>query len=78
MAGRAVKEMAYHLRHATTWVVRLGDGTPESHGRMLRALEELWPYTGEMFEQAPETRPAWLATVRNVFGRAALPVPQDG
>jgi ring-1,2-phenylacetyl-CoA epoxidase subunit PaaC len=50
VAGKAVKEVAYHVDHATQWVVRLGDGTPESHSRMQAALQELWPYTAELFE----------------------------
>nr|WP_238358407.1 1,2-phenylacetyl-CoA epoxidase subunit PaaC [Kribbella sandramycini] len=50
VAGKAVKEVAYHVDHATQWVLRLGDGTEESHRRMQAALEALWPYTGEMFE----------------------------
>ncbi len=50
VAGKAVKEVAYHVDHATQWVIRLGDGTAESHGRMQAALDALWPYTAEMFE----------------------------
>ncbi|WP_427894417.1 1,2-phenylacetyl-CoA epoxidase subunit PaaC [Kribbella sp. GL6] len=50
VAGKAVKETAYHVDHATQWVLRLGDGTDESHRRMQDALDALWPYTGEMFE----------------------------
>lgn len=50
VAGKAVKEVAYHVDHATQWVLRLGDGTEESHRRMQAALDALWPYTGEMFE----------------------------
>jgi ring-1,2-phenylacetyl-CoA epoxidase subunit PaaC len=50
VAGKAVKEVAYHVDHATQWVLRLGDGTDESHRRMQAALEALWPYTAEMFE----------------------------
>lgn len=50
VAGKAVKEVAYHVDHATQWTLRLGDGTDESHHRMQAALEALWPYTGEMFE----------------------------
>jgi ring-1,2-phenylacetyl-CoA epoxidase subunit PaaC len=49
VAGKAVKEVAYHVDHATQWVLRLGDGTEESHRRMQGALEALWPYTAEMF-----------------------------
>ena len=49
VAGKAVKEVAYHVDHATQWVLRLGDGTDESHGRMQAGLDALWPYTAEMF-----------------------------
>lgn len=50
VAAKAEKETAYHLRHAGEWLIRLGDGTEESHGRTQAALDELWPYTGELFE----------------------------
>ena len=50
IAAKAEKEAAYHLRHASEWLIRLGDGTAESHGRAQAALDELWPYAGEMFE----------------------------
>lgn len=50
IAERSVKEARYHLRHASTWVVRLGDGTDESRQRTVAALDALWPYTGELFE----------------------------
>lgn len=50
LAARMAKEGAYHLRHSRTWLVRLGDGTAESHERMQRALDELWRFTGEPFE----------------------------
>ncbi|TDD30278.1 phenylacetate-CoA oxygenase subunit PaaI [Kribbella turkmenica] len=50
VAGKAVKEVAYHVDHATQWVLRLGDGTEESHRRMQAGLDALWPYTAEMFE----------------------------
>lgn len=48
-AAKAEKETAYHLRHATEWLIRLGDGTEESHHRTQTALDSLWPYTGELF-----------------------------
>ena len=51
IAAKAEKESAYHLRHAGEWLIRLGDGTDESHRRAQAALEELWPYAGEMFER---------------------------
>jgi len=49
IAAKAVKEMAYHVRHAAEWVIRLGDGTDESRRRTLAALDSLWPYADEMF-----------------------------
>jgi ring-1,2-phenylacetyl-CoA epoxidase subunit PaaC len=49
IAEKSVKETKYHVKWSTDWVLRLGDGTAESRGRMLKALELLWQYTGEMF-----------------------------
>ena len=50
LAAKAHKETRYHLRHSSEWVVRLGDGTEESHNRAQAALDELWPWTGEFFQ----------------------------
>ena len=50
IAARAIKEIRYHLRHGRQWLVRLGDGTEESHGRVQAALDDLWRFTGELFE----------------------------
>jgi ring-1,2-phenylacetyl-CoA epoxidase subunit PaaC len=87
-AGKAVKEMAYHVRHGGEWVVRLGDGTEESAGRMLAALAELGPYIGEMFETDETTdrlvvagllpdpavvRAAFDSVVAQTFAMAQLP-----
>lgn len=49
VAGKAVKEVDYHRDHASQWVLRLGDGTEESHRRMQAGLERMWPYVAEMF-----------------------------
>src|SRR3989442_12920226 len=49
IAAKSEKESAYHLRHCSEWIVRLGDGTEESHGRAQSAIDDLWAYTGEMF-----------------------------
>ncbi|MEO5782978.1 MAG: 1,2-phenylacetyl-CoA epoxidase subunit PaaC [Ginsengibacter sp.] len=49
IAEKSLKEFTYHLRWSSEWVLRLGDGTEESHKRIQNALDELWPYTGEMF-----------------------------
>jgi ring-1,2-phenylacetyl-CoA epoxidase subunit PaaC len=93
VAGKSVKEARYHLRHAAEWVIRLGDGTDESRGRTVAALGELWPWTGELFEQDAAERalveagvavdraalkPAWDATVDRVLAEATLARPQDG
>ena len=93
IAAKAVKEMAYHLRHCAEWVIRLGDGTEESAARLNEALADLWPFTGEIFEvDAAERalieadvavdpaliRPVWHATVDHVFTEALLARPRDG
>ena len=52
VAEKAMKETAYHVRHAAEWLIRLGDGTEESHRRAQDAVDALWPYTGEMTEPA--------------------------
>ena len=88
VAGKAVKEVAYHLDHAARWVVRLGDGTDESHARMQAALESEWPFVDELFTPAdPELveqgiavdtaglRVAVLARVGTVVRGATLSVP---
>jgi len=49
IAARAEKEIRYHLRHNTQWLVRLGDGTDESHARVQASIDALWPFSGEMF-----------------------------
>jgi ring-1,2-phenylacetyl-CoA epoxidase subunit PaaC len=56
IAGKAVKEVAYHIRHAGEWVIRLGDGTEESRRRMEAAIEALAPYVDELFESDSITR----------------------
>ncbi len=76
IAGKAEKETAYHVRHAADWLVRLGDGTAESHRRAQSALDALWPYTGELTASAD--RPAWLHAVGPVLQRATLTPPADG
>lgn len=54
IAAKAVKEMAYHVRHSAEWVIRLGDGTEESRRRMIAGFDDVWPYTGELFEMTAE------------------------
>src|SRR4051812_1230985 len=50
IAAKSEKESAYHLRHSSEWIIRLGDGTEESHRRAQLAVDDLWAFTGEMFE----------------------------
>lgn len=50
IAAKTIKEIKYHQRHATDWMLRLGDGTPESHLRVQKALNDLWMFSGELFE----------------------------
>jgi ring-1,2-phenylacetyl-CoA epoxidase subunit PaaC len=66
VAEKAVKENAYHRRHSANWVIRLGDGTDESHDRMVAALETLWPYRGEI---ASDT---WYDAIERVLTEATL------
>jgi len=69
VAEKAIKENAYHRRHSSTWVLRLGDGTDESHRRMQNALDALWPYRGELVSAA------WYDAVEMVLVEATLSVP---
>ncbi|MDO4637599.1 MAG: 1,2-phenylacetyl-CoA epoxidase subunit PaaC [Lautropia sp.] len=93
IALKAVKEASYHLERSSDLVMRLGDGSEESHQRMQRALNLLWPYTGEFFsadsidrscaEQgiAPDPlsiQTPWLECVELVLKEGALNIPEDG
>lgn len=93
IAAKALKEAKYHLRHTAEWVRMLGDGTAESHRRVQRALDDLWPYTAELFltddtdRQASGAgigvdvealKPRWRQTVDQVMTEATLVVPKDG
>jgi len=69
VAEKAVKENAYHWRHSSAWVVRLGDGTEESHRRTQEALDALWPYRGEIASDA------WYAKVEPALAEATLTTP---
>ncbi|MFG1342405.1 1,2-phenylacetyl-CoA epoxidase subunit PaaC [Xanthobacter autotrophicus] len=93
IAAKAEKESAYHVRHCAEWLIRLGDGTAESHARAQAAVDGLWAFTGELFEaDASEAgliadgivpdpdslRAAWTATVSAVLAEATLKLPQAG
>ncbi|WP_217555817.1 1,2-phenylacetyl-CoA epoxidase subunit PaaC [Streptomyces sp. GbtcB6] len=74
IAAKGVKELTYHRQYAAEWVVRLGDGTEESHARMLTALEAQAPYWEELFA-AHDVRDAVLADLHQVLDAAGLPMP---
>jgi ring-1,2-phenylacetyl-CoA epoxidase subunit PaaC len=93
IAGKSVKEATYHLRASSEWIIRFGDGTEESHQRAQVALDDLWTYTGELFEHdgvleemtkaglAPEmaaVKATWSRTVDEVLAEATLKRPADG
>lgn len=93
IAAKSLKEVRYHLRHSSQWVLRLGDGTEESHQRVQNAFEDLWRFTGEMFQSdeiekrlaaqkiVPEPaslKPKWVKMVDDILTEATLSVPADG
>lgn len=90
IAAKAVTETAYHLDHARSWTLRLGDGTPAAHDRMTGALQRIWPYTGELFAgdwidrelvsagvavDPAVLREPWLSTVDKILTEATLERP---
>jgi ring-1,2-phenylacetyl-CoA epoxidase subunit PaaC len=77
VALRGLKEARYHLAHSAGWVVRLGDGTEESHDRSQRAVDALWRYTAELFEMNPGCRDGWDRVISDVFDDAKLETPDD-
>ncbi|MCK2095035.1 1,2-phenylacetyl-CoA epoxidase subunit PaaC [Thauera aromatica] len=92
IAAKSLKEARYHLNHSAEWVIRLGDGTAESQRRTQAALDDLWPYTAELFSADAtddavaaagigpawsELEAAWRASVLPVLEEATLRVPAD-
>jgi len=90
VAAKSLKEATYHLRRSSAWVIRLGDGTEESHARMQRALDNLWRFTGELvqFDDVDQTLfeagitpdpdtlvTRWKATVEETLEEATLVRP---
>ena len=91
IAEKAIKESTYHLRHCSDWVIRLGDGTEESHKRIQEAVNNLWMFTDDMFEVLEEDKiligekivpdmalihKQWDATVKQVLDEATIKVPE--
>jgi ring-1,2-phenylacetyl-CoA epoxidase subunit PaaC len=92
IAEKSLKEVAYHLRWSSEWVIRLGDGTDESHQRIQQAIDDLWMYTGEMMimndadkailaagtgVDVAAIRNSWRERITAVMEEAGLQVPQD-
>ena len=92
IAAKAVKEVRYHVERSSGWMIRLGDGTRESHARMQAALDALWMYTGEMFAvdaterslidagiaaDAEALHAPWQSSVRTVLDEATIAAPPD-
>jgi ring-1,2-phenylacetyl-CoA epoxidase subunit PaaC len=92
IASKSIKEVSYHLRHSGEWVIRLGDGTPESKSKIQSAFDNLWMFTGDLFEMNEvdeelmgmgigvdlnAIKPLWESTVNEVLKRATLTRPKD-
>ena len=92
IAAKSLKEAKYHVRHSGEWILKLGDGTDESHRRVQRALDELWRFTPELFApddvaarlaaqgvgpDLPTLRGQWESLVRDVVERATLTLPHE-
>jgi len=93
IAAKILKEVTYHVRHSSEWIVRLGDGTAESQSRVQNAVNDLWQFTGELFETnkaettlaekgetalASSLHLAWLSQVTETLKQATLDVPESG
>ena len=92
IAAKTLKEVKYHMVHATDWVIRLGDGTEESHYRMQKAIDSLWMFTGELFETTdadsilenenvavdmPLVKTKWNADIARILTEATLTIPAN-
>jgi ring-1,2-phenylacetyl-CoA epoxidase subunit PaaC len=92
IAAKSEKESAYHLRHSSEWLVRLGDGTDESHRRVQLAIDDLWAFTGEMFGvddgerglidagiaiDSAKLHSQWQKTIAEVVSEATLSLPKS-
>ncbi len=92
ISQKAIKETNYHLRHSSKWIIRLGDGTPESHAKVQLAIDNLWMFTEELFEMndndikmeqqkigvdCPVLKPQWDIIINDVFLKAKVNRPKD-
>lgn len=92
IAEKSLKETRYHLKHSSEWIIRMGDGTEESHERAQKALDLLWRYTDELFMETSDDlllvdqgivpamspiKDLWMETVKAVFAEANLEIPTN-
>lgn len=92
IAEKSLKETAYHFRWSSEWIIRLGDGTEESHRRMQKAIDDRWMFTGELFEMSDAEKtlldegisielskilPSWKEKVSEIFSEATLEMPEQ-
>lgn len=92
IAAKAIKEIRYHQDHSSKWIIRLGDGTPESHSRIQNSINELWKFTGEMFTpdeidlagasagllpDLASLKIKWDSAINSVLEEASLVRPDD-
>lgn len=91
IAEKSLKEVTYHVKWSSEWIIRLGDGTEESKMRMQTAITDLWPYTGEMFVSAGfeldfnddvgieinNIKKDWLGEVTTILKEASLDFPEE-
>ena len=92
IAQKSIKEIIYHLRHSSKWVLRLGDGTAESHKKAQFAIDELWMFTGELFQMnqnelemvdkgigvdCSNLKANWMENITKIINMATLSIPGD-
>ena len=92
IAQKSIKETHYHLRHSSKWILRLGDGTPESHSKAQSAINNLWMFTGELFEMneneqelviqkigvdRSKLKSDWDKTINDILSESTLNRPED-
>lgn len=93
IAAKSIKEVTYHRRHSSEWIIRLGDGTEESHAKIQESINDFWMYTGELYTPdaldeaahaagiAPDLNEIgkyWHENVKGVLEQATLQMPEDG
>ena len=78
IAQKSIKEVTYHLRWSSEWVIRLSLGTEESHDKMQNALKELWPFTKDLLMYTEnEVKDKWKERVDNILSTSRLEIPGD-